>query len=229
MVRHVIFDLDGTLVDSCAACIAILTEMLEERGSANRIDPVAARAHMSRGGEAMVAALLGADCVDAAADLIEFRERYTRFTTPTATVFPRVADSLAMLRAAGLALAICSNKPQNLCERVLADTGLAQHFTAIVGGRPELRAKPEPDLLKTVLDVLGARADDCIFVGDSELDHRTADALGIAFLFLTYGYAEAGWLPPGCASFDCFGAMSSTILQHAGMSGAGASARVGHA
>lgn len=212
LIRHVIFDLDGTLVDSCGICVAILSDMLAERRSDHVIDPLFARHYMSRGGEEMVAALLGPACTDPAADLAEFRTRYQRWYTPSEALFGGVAESLATLHAEGLNLAICSNKPQNLCEKVLEDTGLAPYFPIVVGGRPGLRPKPAPDLLEAVLERLDSYPGECLFVGDSELDHEVASAAGMPFLFMCYGYAMENWSPGGDPGFDCFRTMTATIL-----------------
>lgn len=215
VIRHVIFDLDGTLVDSCAACVEILSEIVVERGGGHRICPDGARAYMSRGGIDMVAGLLGPVCVDPVADLADFRARYHRHRTSVDTLFPGVPPGLRRLRDAGFTLSICSNKPQGLCDKVLADTGLSDHFVAVVGGQAGLRPKPAPDLLEAVLARLDCAPDACVFVGDSELDHAVARAMGMPFHFMTYGYAEPGWSMAELAAFDCFTAMTDTIIAHA--------------
>lgn len=215
MIRHILFDLDGTLVDSCATVVEILSAMLVDRGSDAIIDPVAARDHMSRGGIEMIRGLLGTASLDAEADLADFRARYHLHSTSPDTVYPGVTEGLARLRAAGLALSICSNKPQALCEKVLADTGLADHFTAIVGGQPGLRPKPAPDLLDAVLARLECDAGACIFVGDSELDHRIAADAAIPFHLLTHGYAEPGWQARDCAVHGDFTTLTEALLARA--------------
>ncbi|PLK22483.1 HAD family hydrolase [Porphyrobacter sp. TH134] len=213
MNRAIIFDLDGTLVDSCYVCVGILQQMLRERGCDAVIDPIHARGFMSRGGEAMVAGLLGDACIDPARDLATFREVYTRTTTSTGALFDGVAEGVAALSAQGHALAICSNKPQVLCEKVLGDTGLAPHFQVIVGGRPELRPKPAVDLLDATLAQLGLDPRDCIYVGDSELDHETALQRGMEFHFLTYGYADPAWEPIDCHVHEHFDDLTRTLTR----------------
>lgn len=215
MIRHVIFDLDGTLVDSCGLCVGILTAMLRDRGSDHTIDVNFARPFMSHGGERMIAALLGPACGNAAAELADFRTRYEVTTTPVQALFAGVGESLASLRDAGVRMAICSNKPQNLCEQVLEDTGLTHFFDVVVGRRPGLQPKPAMDLLEVTLDELGANPEGCLFVGDSALDKAVADAASIPFIFLSYGYAEAGWVPYDSDQFDCFIKMTSAIVQFA--------------
>lgn len=212
VARHVIFDLDGTLIDSCAMCVAILSEMSASRGGPDTIDPVTARRYMSAGGIEMVAGLLGPACGDPIADLAEFRHRYQSHRTPQDTLFPYVAEGLRQLREVGYILSICSNKPQYLCEKVLEDVGLAGHFAQVVGGQPTLRPKPSPDLLNVVLNGLSARADDCLFVGDSELDHEIARCAAIPFHFMSYGYAADMWVAEDCTTHHSFRSLTDTII-----------------
>jgi phosphoglycolate phosphatase len=211
LIRQIIFDLDGTLVDSCATCVDILSGILAERGSDHRIDPVTARAYMSRGGLDMVAGLLGPACADPAADLADFRARYQVHKTPAETVFPGVPEGLQRMQDSGFTLSICSNKPQHLCEKVLEDTGLADYFALVVGGRTGLQPKPAPDLLNAVLAGLGTVPGECLFVGDSELDHQIAKNAAIPFHFLSYGYAAEGWVPDACMTFACFHSLTDAI------------------
>lgn len=216
MKQQLIFDLDGTLVDSCAICVDILQAMLRDRGSDHQIDPDFARPYMSHGGQAMVAALLGPACVDAAEDLAEFRNRYGRTPTPMTALFPGVAEALLQLHSAGYTLSICSNKPQNLCDQVLRDTGLADLFTVVVGGQPDRRPKPAPDLVEHTLQLLGAHTNDCVYIGDSELDHEVAANLGLSFKFVTYGYATQGWRPDDSDCFDCFPTLCTALTSSSG-------------
>ena len=213
MKRAIIFDLDGTLVDSCAVCITILEGMLQSRGVARSIDPFEARPLMSWGGERMVAALLGDDCGNASDELIEFRARYNKVETPVTSLFDGVAPGLEALRNAGFALAICSNKPQQLCDKVLGDTGLAGHFDVVVGTMANLKPKPAPDLLHKTLAGLGLSVQEYVFVGDSELDHAIAEQAGMPFHFLTYGYAEEGWAPGSGSSHDHFDQLVGELMR----------------
>jgi phosphoglycolate phosphatase len=211
MIRQLIFDLDGTLVDSCGICVRILDSMLDDRGSDYRIDPVFARPFMSLGGTTMVAALLGSACGDPQVEIEEFRARYRTIVTPPQALFDGVAEGLTRFRDDGFVLSICSNKPQELCEQVLADTGIAPLFEAVVGLRMGVRAKPEPDLLVETLGRLRASAKECLFIGDSAVDHQVADEAGIPFVFMSYGYADADFRHHDGESFDCFHAMSRTV------------------
>jgi phosphoglycolate phosphatase len=174
------------------------------------IDPVTARPWMSLGGAAMVAALLGPACVDPDQDIVEFRARYRETATPNSALFAGVAEGLARFRNAGFSLSICSNKPQELCEQVLRDTGIRHLFGTVVGLRSGLRAKPEMDLLRATLDALRASPSECIYVGDSEVDHAVAAKAGMPFVFMSYGYAKPEYRCEG-ESFDCFRTMSRAV------------------
>jgi phosphoglycolate phosphatase len=215
VIRQLIFDLDGTLVDSCAVCVEILSGMLADRGSAHKIDPLSARPWMSVGGAAMVSALLGPACDDPQRDIEEFRARYRQTLTPPEALFFGVAEGLARFYDAGFNLAICSNKPQELCEQVLRDTGIHGMFKSVVGLRPGLRPKPELDLLTATLDALCCSPDECLFVGDSEIDHAVANKAGIPFVFMSYGYAVPEYVPEESATFDCFQAMTQVVAGRA--------------
>jgi phosphoglycolate phosphatase len=217
VIRHLIFDLDGTLLDSCGPYVAILNAMLAERQSSYRIDPVGARPYMSGGGLHLVTGLLGAHCVDPDADLADFRARLVASPTLPSALFEGVAEGVAALHAGGFRLAICSNKPQHLCEKVLADVGLAEHFDVIVGSRDGLRPKPAPDLLQAVLDGFGCAAGECLYVGDSDLDHDVAEAFGMPFHFMTYGYAEPGWAPRLGERHNSFAMLVAAIRARTGV------------
>lgn len=212
MKKYIIFDLDGTLVDSNNICVAILQEMLDERGSVRRIDDTAAAVHMSLGGERMVRALLDECCVDPTQDLADFRARYAIRTTQRDSLFAGVESGLKALHNAGFVLAICSNKPVDLCFKVLEDTDIATLFYTVVGGAPGLRSKPAPDLLDATLAQLEVSASDCLFVGDSDLDFQIATAAGMPFCFMTYGYAEPGWMPPAGECFAQFSDLVATLI-----------------
>jgi phosphoglycolate phosphatase len=117
MKQHLIFDLDGTLVDSNAECVAILQEMLRERGFDDQIDLAFSAPFMSLGGARMVKAIMGQACGDPDRDLQDFRDRYARRATPVTSIFEGVVPGLQQLRSAGYRLAICSNKPAHLCSK----------------------------------------------------------------------------------------------------------------
>lgn len=199
-----IIDLDGTLVDSAPLIAGIINRMLADRGVPGTVAATDARAFLTQGGSQLVTALLGDDLDNLDRDLADFRTRYAAQATPDDCLFPGVREGLASLSDLGVRMAICSNKPQSLCDKVVADLALGQHFDAVVGSIDSLPLKPAPALAQRALDLLGTDAHDCLYVGDSEVDHRTAANAGIGFLFVTYGYAEPGQSIAALAHFDRF-------------------------
>jgi phosphoglycolate phosphatase len=188
-VRNIVFDLDGTLVDSAPVFVEILNAMLEERGSRRRVSTSDIRPLASLGGPALVSGVLAQECGDLRHEVDDFRARYRLYPTPVDSPYEGVADGLRQLTAHGFRLAICSNKPQHLCEKVITDLGLDPYFTVIVGSSADRMAKPAPDLMELVMAQLGATVHDCLYVGDSEIDQALAKATGVRFAFVTYGYA----------------------------------------
>ena len=188
-IVHLLFDLDGTLVDSVPVVGAILEEMRRERGLAPR--PAAFyRKVSSLGGAHLVAHALETDPAGARGEVAEFRRRYALLPTPEDCLYPQVRETLEALRLDGFTLAICSNKPMALCEKVLSETGLARHFAIVTGGDSAARPKPHPDPLLLTLERLGAGLRDSLYFGDSTVDEAAAAAAGLPFVFFSGGYDD---------------------------------------
>jgi len=212
MIGLAVLDLDGTLVDSAAHCAAIVNVMLADRGSAARVTGNDARRLISGGASGLVAGLLGRDMCDPDRDLVEFRQRYADMPTPAASLFEGVAEGLASLYHAGVRLAVCSNKPQGLCEKVLSDLGLDRYFAAVVGSTPAAPSKPDPShLVRTLVEAGGENARAC-YVGDSAIDHAVAAKVGLPFILVTYGYAEPDETFAGAHRADHFAAVAPLVL-----------------
>jgi phosphoglycolate phosphatase len=144
------------------------------------------------GGEAMIAAVMGSHCRDPKVEISEFRARHAVAATPPDLAFPGVADGLAALARAGIGMAICSNKPQHLCEKILVDLGFGRYFTAIVGARTDLPRKPAPDGARLATAALSARPDAMLYIGDSAVDAHTAQAAGVPLALVAWGYGLDG-------------------------------------
>lgn len=226
-IDTIIFDLDGTLIDSVGHCTAILNEMLSERGSARRICVQSARPWLTVGGHQMVTALLAGEGGDPDTEVADFRRRYHGRPTPDDCLFEGVAEGLRQLRELGFRIGLCSNKPQLLCEKVLSELGLADCFDIIVGSRADLRHKPAPDLLNAAMAELGVTADRCLLVGDSEIDQSIADQAGMPFLFMTYGYAADDYDRGVLTCFDRFADLVSHLCASDDPHGPSTQARAG--
>lgn len=190
-LRNILFDLDGTLVDSARLTGCIIDAMLADRGVAARADRAIIRRMDAVGGEAMISAVMGAHAGDPATELAEFRARHAVIDVPADLAFGGVAETLCALRERGVRLAICSNKPQHLCERILGALTLDRHFDAIIGSRPDLARKPAPDAAFLALEAIGGTVEDTLYCGDSMIDVRTARASNLPVVLVAWGYGTA--------------------------------------
>jgi phosphoglycolate phosphatase len=188
----VIFDLDGTLIDSApdihaAANRVLRAEGLDEQSFAQ------VRSFIGRGVPHLIRQLLsaaghGGDDARHARMTERFVAGYEEAVGLTLP-YPGVAEALDSLRAAGHPLGICTNKPEAATRAVLAHLGLLAPFTAIVGGDSLPVRKPDPAPLHLAVSQLGQPR--AIFVGDSEVDAETAQAAGLPFLLFTEGYRKS--------------------------------------
>lgn len=190
MPTVVVFDLDGTLIDSAPSIARALNRLRERRGLSpwpeGRVRP-----WVSRGAPALVGAALERASVAGADDLAAFRELYAAVPGSTDDLYVGIPDALVRLREAGAVLGVCTNKPQRLSEKILADSGIAGHFTAVVGGDAATRAKPDPAHLRQTLAAMRCEDSPFTFIGDSSVDADAASATGARFLWASWGYADA--------------------------------------
>jgi phosphoglycolate phosphatase len=185
--RAVIFDLDGTLVDSAKGIAAALNIIRAERGQG----PVAlddVKRWVSLGAEAVMVRALDATPESVADDLAAFRTVYATIPADPADLFPGALETVRSLHARGLRIGVCTNKLQSLAAHLVDGLGLGPFVSAVVGGSPGLEPKPHPQSLHLVIDRLGAQVASSLYVGDSEVDAETAQAAGVAFVLVGHGY-----------------------------------------
>lgn len=188
-----VFDLDGTLIDSAPDLRAAINEMLRERGRPP-LSLAQVRSMIGDGALALVSRAFDASGVApaaAAAALPRFLELYEADAVRLTRPYPGVPETLATLRRHGYRTAICTNKPQDATRAVLDGLGLLPLFDGIAGGDRFVVRKPDPGHLLGLIGVLGARADAAAMIGDSENDAAAARAAGIPLVLMRYGYARA--------------------------------------
>ena len=189
----VVFDLDGTLIDSAADLAAAINRMLADFGREPLSLPEVRR--MIGDGVAMLVAraLAARQCepADPAAAARLFMRHYESAATLRTTVFPGAVAALRALRAAGIPLAVCTNKPAGLSAGILDSLGLAQYFARVIGGDSLPYRKPDPRVLLALLEPFAVRPEDSLLVGDSEVDAATAHAAGVPFVLMKHGYRRA--------------------------------------
>ncbi|WP_425316516.1 phosphoglycolate phosphatase [Stutzerimonas chloritidismutans] len=191
--RLVMFDLDGTLMDSVPDLAAAVDKMLmllgrEPAGIARVRDWVGngSRVLVRR---ALAGGLEHEGVSDEFADeaLALFMQAYSGGHELT-TVYPGVRECLDWLREREVKLAIITNKPAQFIEPLLEEKGLTGYFDWLVGGDTLSQQKPDPAALFWVMDKAGVAPGESLFVGDSRNDVRAAKAATVRCVALTYGY-----------------------------------------
>jgi len=186
----VVFDLDGTLIDSAPDMHRAVNLMLADLGCAPLTLPDI-RTMVGDGASALIARALAArQCVNAdpAKALDDFLAHYEADPTNVTRTFAGVAETLERLRSIGLTLAVCTNKPTRLTEMILERLGIDRYFARVVAGDSMPFRKPDPRALMEVVDGFGAAKEATLMVGDSEVDAATAHAASVPFALMTYGY-----------------------------------------
>ncbi|SDT87508.1 phosphoglycolate phosphatase [Halopseudomonas salegens] len=189
----VMFDLDGTLIDSVPDLAAAVDRMLQQRGRARAgVDKV--RLWVGNGARVLVRrALAGSiehamvDEVEADAALADFLQAYAADHSRS-QLYPGVREYLDYLQQQGTPLALITNKPSSFLPDLLAAHGLQQHFTWVLGGDSLPVQKPDPAALHQVLAEAQVSARQALFVGDSRSDILAARAAGVPVAAVTYGY-----------------------------------------
>lgn len=199
----VLFDLDGTLVDSARDLYTALTRLCAERG----IDapPFAAmRETVSRGARAMLACALGDDSAAIGAAVPRFLDLYVDTGMAHTRAFPGVESLLRGLEARGVRWGVVSNKAEALVSQTLAKLGYARRAAAIVGGDTLPQRKPDPAPVLHACGLAAVCPARCVFVGDDPRDVQAGRAAGLYTVAAAWGYLGGGdpaaWSPDAVAT-----------------------------
>lgn len=192
MTFSVIFDLDGTLIDSAPDIHATANRVMMARGHA-AFTTAEVRSFVGRGAPNLVARLMVArdqpvQGPEYDAVLADFLHQYESAVTLT-TIYPHALMALQDLAAGGARLGICTNKPLAPTLAVLRHFGIDGLFGSILGGDSLAVRKPDPAHLMAAVTQLGHRP--AVFVGDSEVDAETAERAGLPFLLFSEGYRKS--------------------------------------
>jgi phosphoglycolate phosphatase len=193
MVAHaVVFDLDGTLVDTAPDLWRATNHILASLGR-RPISIEDVRAFVGHGARALIARGLDATGDGADRDTIEklfaqFVRYYGEHVAEDSEPFPGVINLLDRLAEAGLRLGVCTNKLEGLSVRLLEALGLRRYFDVVIGPDTIGLAKPDPAAYRETLKRMKHTIARSVMVGDSETDVLTARAAGVPVIGVTFGY-----------------------------------------
>ncbi len=186
-VRALIFDLDGTLIDSKRDLIRSVNAMLEEMGRAQLHEDTIA-GYIGHGAPQLVGRALGESSTEAEREraLKFFLAYYEDHKMDSTCSYPGVPEALTHL--AVFPMAILTNKPVRISMRILESLGLAKYFRAVYGGNSFVTKKPDPLGAQTILREFGATPTEAMLIGDSEVDVQTARNAGTFAATVNYGF-----------------------------------------
>ncbi|MDX2257309.1 MAG: phosphoglycolate phosphatase [Hyphomicrobiaceae bacterium] len=209
----IVFDLDGTLVDSASAIRDVANALMAERGL-RPLDLAETKSYIGEGMRVFLRRALtarGAYDEAAIASDIQRIEHFFRYAEGSANPpFPGADATLRHLGAEGYRLALCTNKPKVPTSYILEAHGWETVFASVIAGDMGLPLKPHPGPLLAAIEAAGGGA--AIFVGDSEVDAATAVAAGVPLVLFTRGYRKCPVAEIAhAAAFDDFAELPGII------------------
>jgi phosphoglycolate phosphatase len=212
LIQHVMFDLDGTLIDSRADLAGSLNHVLAALGLAT-IAPATVFGYVGNGARALVERALGPQRRaewDRGVEL--FLAHYGTHLLDQTELYPGVRDALAALAAAGIALSVLTNKPEGMSRRILAGLDISSRFVDVVAGDTLPTRKPHPAGVAQLLARTATPAARALLVGDSPIDLATAQAAGVAFCGVGWGLDLGGLRSAGAAVVADAPALARLVL-----------------
>ncbi|MEJ0059024.1 MAG: phosphoglycolate phosphatase [Terricaulis sp.] len=190
----IVFDLDGTLVDTAPDLVRALNETLDLEGLP-RMTLETVRRMVGRGSRVLIERAAGLAGVQFSAERLDqltkaFIDFYKADIASQSAAFPGAAAALDSLAAAGAKLSVCTNKRTDLSQQLLEALGLAQRFSAIVGADAVPHCKPHPDHYRAAVERAGGIVRRSLMVGDTAADVAAAKSAGAPVALVRFGYAE---------------------------------------
>jgi phosphoglycolate phosphatase len=206
-VDAVVFDLDGTLVDTAPDITHAVNRLLATHG----IEPQTVgfvEKFIGEGSFGLIDNLykglgLTLDHARVSADVETYLQIYKQHPVGAATVYADALEAVPALHAAGIRLGVCTNKAQHLAQAVLAHFGIARYFSAVVGGDMLEQRKPHPRHLLMTLEQMDAAPGTTLYVGDTRYDAECAQQAHVRCLIVNWGTGP-GVSVPDDARLDSF-------------------------
>jgi phosphoglycolate phosphatase len=192
-----IFDLDGTLIDSRLDLANAVNAMRRHAGM-GPLSNDCVYSYVGNGAPVLVRRALGGEANESDLEnaLAFFMEYYGAHDLEHTTLYPGVRESLDRLRVAGKRMAVLSNKPASMSRHILEGLGAASYFFQIFGGNSFEQRKPHPIGVETLMREAGVDQSRTMLVGDSGVDVATARNAGIACCGVTYGFQPESLADP---------------------------------
>ncbi|MBV8819772.1 MAG: HAD-IA family hydrolase [Acidobacteriaceae bacterium] len=188
-MQLVIFDLDGTLIDSKLDLAHSVNSMLSYLGRPP-ISHELINSYVGNGAPVLVRRALGPEASEAeAAQALDFFIRYyAQHCLDNTSLYPGVQNALDRLRDAGLRLAILTNKPVRISNQIVRNLGVGDHFFRVYGGNSFDQKKPNPVGIETLMQETNSSREQTMMVGDSAVDVLTARNAQVGACGVTYGF-----------------------------------------
>lgn len=186
--KNVLFDLDGTLLDTALDIGYSLNRALKMHGYKERTQEEC-NSFLGNGVSVLVARAMGVDVSDPMRPVVEkeHREYYKDHNINKTVLYPGIKEVFERATEAGIKMAVVTNKASEACEK-LREHFFKDYIEVVVGLSDESLAKPNPTGTYRAMELLGAKSEETLFVGDSEVDARTAKAAGLDCVLCSYGY-----------------------------------------
>ncbi len=211
--KVIVFDLDGTLIDSGRTVATVLNGMRNEQGKPE-LPMSEFIPWLSLGGEQLITYALEVGGADVQTNLTYFRQQYFERPTPTDSLYAGVVEALETFSARAYRLSICTNKPRRLAEKVLKETRIEDYFSYICAGDDLPTRKPHTQNLKVCVEYFGLMPEHGIVVGDSCVDQSMADQLKMPFYFHRNGYDDGVKISSAHYAFDHYHQLLTEILSY---------------